>query len=732
MHPLKVYAFLELGIGACGILALLTIPLLDSVYVAAVGHGMPAILFRALICALCLMPPTILMGASLPAAARWVESTPEGVAWLGFLYGGNTVGAVFGCLFAGFYLLRVYDLTTATLVAAVINGVVGLSSLMLAKKTAASAAVDQPKTQPAPAMGPWPIYVTIAISGATALGAEVVWTRLLGLLLGATVYTFSIILAVFLVGIAIGSAAASVLLRGAMRPRVAIGVCQLLLAGGIAWTAFMLSDSLPYWPVNPLLSIHPAYTFQIDLARTLWTVLPATLLWGASFPLALASVASRGEDQGRMVGGIYAANTGGAILGALAFSLVLIPWIGTKGCEQVLIVLAAVSAVFALGQVVKQSPGMAGTIGLAASLAVAGWLTANVSAVPGELIAYGRRIAISAGSSKILYTGEGINSSIAISQWNDGAVQFHVSGKVEASTEPYDMRLQRMLGDMPALFHQGEPHSVLVVGFGAGVTAGSFVPYPGIKRIVICEMEPLIPRIATEYFGKENYNVMHDPRVEIVYDDARHFVLTTNEKFDIITSDPIHPWVKGSATLYSQEYFDLVKQHLNPGGVVTQWVPLYETDTDTVKSEVATFFSVFPHGSIWGNDNNGAGYDTVLLGQVEQPQIDVDAIQRRLMSPEYAKVAQSLRDVGFGSVLDLLATYAGQRQDLMPWLEGAQINLDGNLRLQYMAGLALNVSMESATYDKILSYRRYPQNMLVVSDAARDAVMNAMRGPSPQ
>jgi spermidine synthase len=581
-------------------------------------------------------------------------------------------------------------------------------------------------------MGPWPIYVTIAISGATALGAEVVWTRLLGLLLGATVYTFSIILAVFLVGIAIGSAAASALLRGAMRPRVAIGVCQLLLAGGIAWTAFMLSDSLPYWPVNPLLSIHPAYTFQIDLARTLWTVLPATLLWGASFPLALASVASRGEDQGRMVGGIYAANTGGAILGALAFSLVLIPWIGTKGCEQVLIVLAAVSAVFALGQVVKQSPGMAGTIGLAASLAVAGWLTANVSAVPGELIAYGRRIAISAGSSKILYTGEGINSSIAISQWNDGAVQFHVSGKVEASTEPYDMRLQRMLGDMPALFHQGEPHSVLVVGFGAGVTAGSFVPYPGIKRIVICEMEPLIPRIATEYFGKENYNVMHDPRVEIVYDDARHFVLTTNEKFDIITSDPIHPWVKGSATLYSQEYFDLVKQHLNPGGVVTQWVPLYETDTDTVKSEVATFFSVFPHGSIWGNDNNGAGYDTVLLGQVEQPQIDVDAIQRRLMSPEYAKVAQSLRDVGFSSVLDLLATYAGQRQDLMPWLEGAQINLDGNLRLQYMAGLALNVSMESATYDKILSYRRYPQNMLVVSDAARDAVMNAMRGPSPQ
>jgi spermidine synthase len=726
MHPLRVYALVELGIGACGILALLLIPLCDSVYVAAVGHGMPAILFRALICAICLLPPTMLMGASLPAAARWVGSSAEGVSWLGYLYGGNTVGAVFGCLLAGFYLLRVFDLTTATLVAAAINGVVGLVSLALVKKTAGAAAPAPPKPAAAPALGPWPIYVVIALSGATALGAEVVWTRLLGLLLGASVYTFSIILAVFLVGIGIGSAAASALLRGALRPRVAIGCCQLLLAGAVAWTAFMLADSLPFWPVNPLLSTSPAFTFQIDLARTIWTVLPATLLWGASFPLALASVAQRGEDQGRMVGGIYAANTGGAIVGALAFSLVLIPWIGTQGCQRVLIVLSAVASVFALGQVVKQSRGMASTMGLAAALAVAGWLAVNVSAVPGTLIAYGRRIMTSVSSSKILYTGEGMNSSIAISEWNDGAVQFHVSGKVEASTEPYDMRLQRMLGHMPALFHKDEPRSVLVVGFGAGVTAGSFVPYRSIQRIVICEMEPLIPPVATQYFGKENYNVLHDPRVEIVYDDARHFVLTTREKFDIITSDPIHPWVKGSATLYSKEYFELVKQHLNPGGIVTQWVPLYESDTNTVKSEVATFFDVFPNGSIWGNDNNGTGYDTVLLGQAEPAKIDVDAIEQRLARPDYAAVAQSMRDVGFSSIVDLLATYAGQRQDLLPWLEGAEINRDGNLRLQYMAGLALNMSMEGTIYTQILSYRRYPENMVVVSDPLRGAVMAAM------
>jgi spermidine synthase len=732
MHPLRVYGLVELGIGACGILVLILTPLVDSIYVAAVGHGLPAVLFRALIAGICLLPPTFLMGASLPAAARYIESSPRGVSWLGFLYGGNTAGAVFGCLLAGFYLLRVYNLTTATLVAAVINAVVGLVSLALASRTPEAApaahAKGRPKDPRAVAFGPWPIYVTIAISGATALGAEVVWTRLLGLLLGATVYTFSIILVVFLIGIGIGSAAAAAALRnGLLQARLAIGWCQMLLAGAVAWTALMLSSSLPFWPINPLLSTSPGFTFQIDLARVLWTVLPAALLWGASFPLALAAVASQVDDQGSMVGGIYAANTGGAIVGAMAFSLVLIPAIGTLGCERVLIVLSAVSAVFALGPLLKQSKGLTATMALAGALAVAGWLSANVSGVPGMLIAYGRRIMISSGSSKLLYAGEGMNSSIAITQWNDGAIQFHVSGKVEASTEPYDMRLQRMLGHMPALF-ASQPKSVLVVGFGAGVTAGSFVLYPEIQRIVICEMEPLIPPTATQYFAKENYRVMHDPRVQIVYDDARHFVLTTNEKFDIITSDPIHPWVKGSATLYSKEYFELVKQHLNPGGIVTQWVPLYESDDDTVKSEVATFFDVFPNGSVWGNDNNGTGYDTVLLGQAEPLKIDADSIERRLESPGDASIAKSLRDVGFGSVVDLLATYAGQRGDLLPWLEGAEINRDGNLRLQYMAGLALNTSMEGAIYSEILSYRRYPRNMIVASPPIEQALRAALQG----
>lgn len=724
-HPLRVYAVIEAAIGVCGLLVLWGMPLVDGIYVAAVGHGMPAVLFRAVICAVCLLPPTLLMGASLPAIARWLETTPRGVSWLGLLYGCNTAGAVLGCLLAGFYLLRAFDLATATFAAVLLNWAIAGASHLLSKRTPEQSA--EAAAGPV-AAGPryWPVYLAIALSGATALGAEVIWTRLMGLLLGATVYTFSIILAVFLAGIGIGSAGGAMMSRS-VKPRTALGLAQLLLAAAIAWTALMLADSLPWWPVNPLLATNPWFTFQIDLVRVLWTILPATLLWGASFPLALAAAAQRDEDPGRLVGGVYAANTAGAIVGALAFTLILVPGIGTAGCERVLIVMAGLSALVMLLPQVMAAKSLWAAAGLVAAMAAAGVLAVNVTPVPGMLIAYGRRLMTSANSSKLLYTGEGINSSIAITQWSDGAVQFHVSGKVEASTEPYDMKLQRMLGHMPALVHP-DPKSVLVVGFGAGVTAGSFVTYPGIGRIVICEMEPLIPPTATKYFAKENYNVMNDPRTQIVYDDARHFVLTTPEKFDIITSDPIHPWVKGSATLYSKEYFDLVKQHLNPGGVVTQWVPLYESDAETVKSEIATFFDVFPNGSVWANELNGGGYDVFLLGEAQPGPIDIDHMGERLNRPEYARVVESLRDVGFTSMTDLLSTYAGQDQDLRPWLQGAEINRDGNLRLQYLAGLALNVSAETFIYNDMLQYRHFPTNLFKGSEQRMQALSTAMAG----
>jgi spermidine synthase len=282
-----------------------------------------------------------------------------------------------------------------------------------------------------------------------------------------------------------------------------------------------------------------------------------------------------------------------------------------------------------------------------------------------------------------------------------------------------------MLGHLPGLIHAG-PRSVLVVGFGGGVTAGAFTTYPGVKRIVICELEPLIPPVSTRYFLKENYGVMNDARTQLVYDDARHFVAATPEKFDIITSDPIHPFVKGSATLYSKEYFELVKAHLNPGGIVTQWVPLYESDAATVKSEIATFFTVFPYATVWANNVNGEGYDIVLVGQLAPPSFDLDALQARLESRAYSRVAQSLKDVNMTSAADLFSTYAGSAASLGPWLEDAAINRDSDLRLQYLAGLALNHAEEDQIYREIMRFWTRPTAIFTGSPQHLEALFSAM------
>jgi spermidine synthase len=748
-HPLRVYAFLELAIGVVGILVLFGMPAIDSLYSSVGGHGFVAIVFRGIVSGLCLLPPTILMGATLPAIARWSEATPHGVSWLGFFYSGNIAGATFGVLLAGFYLLRLHDMETATYVAAGVNLTVAAISFGLAKWTT----YEAPKVQAVERMrsegNVWAVYVAIALSGAGALAAEVIWTRLLSLLLGATVYTFSIILAVFLVGLGIGSTVGAFLARTSTRPRVALGCCQLLLGFAIAWTSLMLAKSLPFWPINPYISKSPWFNFQLDLARCLWTLLPATCLWGASFPLALAAASVRGQDPGRLVGRVYAANTIGAIVGALSASLILINWLGTQHAQRVLIGLSALAAVLMLEPYLWQfgrtksvnrdsnrPMHWGGIAAIAVTIALPVLLAWSVSAIPWQLVAYGRALPIRTFGTN-LFVGEGMNSSVAVTEFGnpDDPTQannlwtryFHVSGKVEASTEPADMRLQRMLGHLPALVHP-HPRSVLIVGCGAGVTAGTFVIHPEVERIVICEIEPLVPRVVAKFFANENHHVVDDPRVEIIHDDARHFILTTREKFDIITSDPIHPWVKGSATLYSKEYFELCKAHLNPGGVITQWVPLYETTREVVKSEFATFFDVFPHGTIWNNPQDAVGYDVVLLGQVEPTRIDMDEIETRMERHDHDLVAKALRDVGFSGPLALFATYAGRASDLKPWLVDAQINRDRNLRLQYLAGMNVDKDEQFLINSEMMSYRKFPEDLFIGTGNSSAALRFALKG----
>jgi spermidine synthase len=735
-HPLRVYAILECAIGVSGIFMLGAIPLVQYVYMAVVGHGVPGLLLRGLFAAICLLPPTVMMGATLPAVSRWVEMSPQGISWLGYLYGGNTLGAVFGCLLAGFYLLRVHDMHTATYVAVALNAAVAAGAFALARarpnvaprETSRDIAVAPISVPTTPA---WIIYLAIGLSGMSALGAEVIWTRLFGLLLSGTTYTFSIILAVFLVGIGLGSGVGSFMARRVSNPRRSLGFAQLSLIAAIAWASWNIANSLPYWPVNPHLAASPWHQFQIDLVRCLWSILPAACLWGTSFPLALAAVASRGTDGGVVVGRVYAANTVGAIVGALCTSLLLIAAVGTQNGERILIALSTLAAAITLIPALvprRAAPRFTArdAIWALAIVELGVILGRNVDAVPPLLVGHGRFSALERTTQEtFLYVGEGMNSSPAVTLDANGVMSYRNAGKIQASSLPQDMRLQRMLGHLTTLVPE-HPRDVLVIACGAGVTAGAVSIDPRVERLTIAEIEPLVPSVVAKYFGDYNYHVVSNPKVHVEIDDARHFLTTTQQKFDAITSDPFDPWVKGAANLYTSEFWELAKRHLNPGGVVTVFVQLYDSGKAAVKSEVATFFGAFPNGIVWGNTVGGQGYDVVLLGQVEPIRIDVDAMDRRFASPEFALVAQSLQQIGFDSALSLLSTYGGRGSELGAWLKDAEINRDDNLRLQFLAGFGMNVDQRAEIYRGILEFRHYPEGLFIGSPGNLNALRAAI------
>jgi spermidine synthase len=696
LRRLRLYA-IELGIAICGILVLFLMPFVGSA-------NSPA---------LCLLPPTLLMGATLPALSR--DEKPSG---MGFLYGANIAGGVLGCLLSGFYLLRVYDVGTATYVAAAINIAVAVLAFVV---------VPRPASDPSPArFSPARegrgsvVYLAIALSGCCALAAEAIWTRTLGLLLGASVYTLSIIVAVFLIGLGIGSGIGSILCRSLTRPRLALGCCQLLAAGAIAWTAYTLSASLPYWPIDPSISSSIWFNFQLDLDRAFWALLPPTLLWGASFPLALAAAGSKKEDAARLFAGLYAANTLGAIIGALGASLILVAWVGSQRTEQLLIALSTISGLLLLSRRWFAAAIVSGVL-----------LIYGVPPISKLLVAYGRYAATWVGKSDIIYMGEGLNSSVAVASFPNGVLTFHVAGKIQASNVPRDMRLQRMLGHLTTLT-AANPRSVLVIGCGAGITAGAVSIDPKVERETIVEIEPLVPQAASAYFSEPNFDVLRNPKVQVRIDDGRHYLLMTKEKFDGITIDPLDPWVKGAANLYTKEFYEVMKQHLNPGGTATMYVQLFETNLGAVKSSVATFFEVFPNGTIWGNPYQGQGHDMVLLGQLpvsnEIPlRIDLDQMEQRVGYRDDSQMAQSLAEVGMNSPVDLFATYAARAVDLKPWLSGAAINRDRNLRMQYLAGFGLNNDDSAAIYASLLAYRRFPEDMFLSTEGRVDSLREAIR-----
>ncbi|MEI7932621.1 MAG: SAM-dependent methyltransferase, partial [Alphaproteobacteria bacterium] len=384
-HPLKVYAYIEIAVAAFALLLLVLMPLIDKMYVgvASPNAGFFGIALRAIACAIALLPPTILMGASLPAIARWAESSRRGASWWGLFYGVNIFGAVVGTMAAGFWLMRYFNIYVGTGVAAGVNILVAGLALVLAMRVppkvdadnaedAAEEAIVAPDPAPA-ALSRWGVLVSIALSGAASMGGQVIWARILGPMLGGTVYVFSIILSVFLIGLGFGAWAGSSIGRR-FNGRTALGWSQVLAALGLAWTAYQFSSALPYWPMNPQQNTTFMVTVQSDFVRVLWGILPATLCWGAAVPLAFAAMRGSG-DAGKTVGGVYAANTLGAIFGALLVSLIIIPGLSTHTGEKILVAVSVLAAFAAFAPAIF----VEGAAGEARKGLIQGWVSLAVA-----------------------------------------------------------------------------------------------------------------------------------------------------------------------------------------------------------------------------------------------------------------------------------------------------------------------------------------------------------------
>ena len=609
-HPLRVYAFIELGIGVFGLFILFGMPALANIYTAWGGSGPVGLVFRGVAASFFLLPPTILMGATLPAMSRWVESTPDRRVVARLLLRRQHRRRRHRQPARRLLPAARARHGVATYVAVALNVAVGALALLVASAAPNTRRRWLRRDKAKAASGAWAVYAAIALSGMTALASQVIWTRLLSLLFGATVYTFSLILAVFLFGLGIGSSVGSMLARSLERPRLALRLVQMLLCGAIAWAAYMLAQSMPYWPINPSISTSPWFNFPLDLARAFWVVLPGVDPLGRELP-AGAGIGRRasGQDPGAPRRRRLRREHGrrdrrrhrrqpaaGRLARQPAFA---------AGADHPLRAGGAARSRPAAGRAptrrarARHGPARCRSSSALSSPAL---LARNVPPIPKLLVAYGRYAATRAGQDiDVIYMGEGWNASVAVTRLPGGVLNYHNAGKVQASSEPQDMRLQRMLGHLTTLIPKS-PKKVLVIGCGAGVTAGAVSIDPDRRarddrRDRAARAEGRLDLLRRAQLQRRRPT----RRCTCSIDDARHYLLTTNEKFDAITSDPLDPWVKGAAMLYTREFFELVKSHLNPGGVVTLFVQLYESNTAAVKSEIATFMEAFPNGVVWGN-----------------------------------------------------------------------------------------------------------------------------------
>jgi spermidine synthase len=600
-RPILVYGILELAIGLAALAVPLGVRLTTHLYVAVFGgQNAPADeggLLSALFYLVCsfgiLLIPTALMGATLPLLARHAVRREEEIgSRIARLYAMNTAGAVAGTVLTGFLLLPAFGLSLTVWIAVATNGAVFAAAAVLAMRAPAVATSKAPVGAQDPRSPNGWILPLIAVSGAVSFTYEVLWTRLLGHLLGGSVYAFATMLATFLTGIALGSALASGRLTTNRRTATSAFAWVQIGTGLLSLAAYVAIDSTPGW--ISALAVKGDLRLLADAGISAAILLPGALCIGATFPLAVRILARSQEEAARAAARVYSWNTVGAITGAVGAGFFLIPAVGFA---WTIVIAVATNAALAAATALRTHPRPLSVF--AAALAACGVLAFVRPEPPWQLLRVGA-ISGRVKPGKVIHFAVGRGATVML-QDTPGGFALSSNGLPEATIHPPGVRigrstLARWLGSLPS-WGRPDARSILVVGLGGGLVVEAMAPT--LERIDVVEIEPEVIR-ANELLADARWrDPLADPRIELIVNDARSALLLTNERYDAIVSQPSHPWTASASHLYTREFFELAKSHLADDGVFVQWMGLGFIDEELLRTLVATLLDVFPHVRVY-------------------------------------------------------------------------------------------------------------------------------------
>lgn len=758
--PLRIFAFLEGAIGIyCFMLPWLingAEPIYRFLYQNTHTSFYVFSLVRFVFSGVILLIPATFMGATLPVLTRFLTRSPAHMGRsVGTLYAINTFGAVLGVFISGFVLIPGLGVTRTIYLASGFNLLVSATGFWLYRRTLHWVDETAPvEPTPAPARRtkrkprnkgektaadlPAPLrYGKGALTGLlwgygfagfAALVYEIAWFRTLSLLIGSTVYAFSLMLTTFVLGIAVGSMVYSRFVDRVRDPMRALAIIQIGI-GGSALLVVPIIGQLPFF-VTGLIAryIDSFWALQLaEFALCLGVMLIPTTLMGAAFPLASRLFNQESEQVGRSVGSVYGANTVGNITGAFIGGFILIPFIGIQ--HTIIFAVATnilVSCIFLMltqgfKPLIRWVVAAAVVVAIGTGItAVPEWDAARMSFGPyHNALRLSRETALSRSAlekmeaaSKVLFHKEGLTTTVTVKEVAKGVRALYINGKPDASSHA-DLPHQVLVAHVPLMFHT-RPRTALVIGLASGISVGSAGRYP-LEKIDCVEISPAMLE-ACRYFDAYNYQILDDPRVQVIVNDGRNHLLLTDRTYDVIISQPSNPYIAGVADLFTREYFELCHMRLNEGGVMCTWMQAYKMDLDTFRSIVKTFHSIFPDMSFWRSGKS----DCLLIGTKGPQSMDYGLLKKRLGSEA---IAADLRRIGIYSAPEFLAQLVMGKRGVEHFSEKGTIHTDDNALVEFSAPRALTRTvLQLPLLEAIEEHREANLDFLTAPDDDRATV----------